>query len=215
MRSAGFGKTLQRSQTQRHVPKSNGSSAHGQGMIATGAPTIGVEEESDAARMKSVLEMDSLADYLAQADLANRTFASERERFLHPEDAAREYVPTGMLHDVPGATTTPGDFSFRELGVPRRPAWTPGVTTPEELAAREDAAFLAWRRGVALREEEIASLSRAGQGGGGLAPSVTPYEKNLHVWRQLWRVLERSAVVLNIVDARNPLFYLSEDLLRY
>lgn len=45
--------------------------------------------------------------------------------------------------------------------------------------------------------------------------SVTPYEKNLHVWRQLWRVLERSSVVLQIVDARNPLFYLSDDLRRY
>jgi large subunit GTPase 1 len=44
---------------------------------------------------------------------------------------------------------------------------------------------------------------------------VTPYEKNLHVWRQLWRVLERSSVVLQIVDARNPLFYLSEDLRKY
>ncbi|EED88213.1 predicted protein, partial [Thalassiosira pseudonana CCMP1335] len=35
------------------------------------------------------------------------------------------------------------------------------------------------------------------------------------VWRQLWRVLERSAVVLQIVDARNPLFYLSDDLRAY
>ena len=37
--------------------------------------------------------------------------------------------------------------------------------------------------------------------------AVTPFEKNLEVWRQLWRVIERSDVVIQIVDARNPLFY--------
>jgi ribosome biogenesis GTPase A len=45
--------------------------------------------------------------------------------------------------------------------------------------------------------------------------TVTPFEKNLEVWRQLWRVLERSACVVQIVDARNPLFYLSQDLRQY
>ncbi|GMH80262.1 hypothetical protein TL16_g08474, partial [Triparma laevis f. inornata] len=32
------------------------------------------------------------------------------------------------------------------------------------------------------------------------------------VWKQLWRVTERCAIVLQIVDARNPIFYLSADL---
>lgn len=44
---------------------------------------------------------------------------------------------------------------------------------------------------------------------------VTPFEKNLEVWRQLWRVLERSDVIVQVVDARDPLFYRSEDLEEY
>jgi len=36
---------------------------------------------------------------------------------------------------------------------------------------------------------------------------VTPFEKNLEVWRQLWRVIERSDITIQIVDARNPIFY--------
>lgn len=36
---------------------------------------------------------------------------------------------------------------------------------------------------------------------------ATPFEKNLNVWRQLWRVIERSDVVVQIVDARNPLVF--------
>jgi large subunit GTPase 1 len=37
----------------------------------------------------------------------------------------------------------------------------------------------------------------------------------LEVWRQLWRVIERSDLVVQIVDARNPLLFRSEDLERY
>lgn len=44
---------------------------------------------------------------------------------------------------------------------------------------------------------------------------VTPFERNLEVWRQLWRVLERSDIVVQIVDARHPLFFRCEDLDQY
>jgi len=44
---------------------------------------------------------------------------------------------------------------------------------------------------------------------------VTPFEKNLEVWRQLWRVLERSDIIVQVVDARNPLLYRCEDLENY
>jgi large subunit GTPase 1 len=39
--------------------------------------------------------------------------------------------------------------------------------------------------------------------------AITPFEKNIDVWRQLWRVIERADVLLQIVDARNPYFYYS------
>lgn len=91
--------------------------------------------------MKSVLEMDDLSDFLIQAQLANKDFVSEREQFLDVEDVGREYVPTGqpnaaIIHDdqghggACGAGEDDATFSFRELSVPRRPAWTAGVTTP-------------------------------------------------------------------------------------
>ena len=37
--------------------------------------------------------------------------------------------------------------------------------------------------------------------------SVTPYEKNIEVWKQLWRVVERSDLLIQIVDARNPTLF--------
>ena len=44
---------------------------------------------------------------------------------------------------------------------------------------------------------------------------VTPYEKNLEFWRQLWRVIERSDLVIQIVDSRHPLLFRSQDLEKY
>ncbi|KAK1742978.1 Ras GTPase, GNL1-like [Skeletonema marinoi] len=229
MRAAGFGKALQRSQVKRWTPKSNGASAHGQGMMGTGATSIGIEDPTEGTKkMKSVLEVDDLSDFLLQAQLANKDFESEREQFLEIDTVAREYVPAGgpqeatftsasriALYEDKEGGGVEENFAFQELSVPRRPAWTPGVTTAEELDQMENDTFLEWRRGVARREEQIAAMAFAKNGGGVAGASVTPYEKNLHVWRQLWRVLERSAVVLQIVDARNPLFYLSDDLRAY
>ena len=72
----------------------------------------------------------------------------------------------------------------------------------EELELNERTAFLDWRRQLAeLQDAEDFTL--------------TPFERNLEVWRQLWRVVERSDLVVQIVDARNPLCFWCEDLDRY
>jgi large subunit GTPase 1 len=44
---------------------------------------------------------------------------------------------------------------------------------------------------------------------------LTPFEKNIEVWKQLWRVIERSDIVVQIVDARNPLLFRCVDLEHY
>lgn len=50
--------------------------------------------------------------------------------------------------------------------------------TAEELQSKEKEEFLIWRRNLAIFQEESGLL-------------LTPYEKNLDFWRQLWRVVER------------------------
>lgn len=87
------------------------------------------------------------------------------------------------------------------MQIPRRPKWDAN-TTADELKKSENKAFLNWRRAMAVTEEDCNF-------------KVTPFEKNLDIWRQLWRVLERSDLVVQIVDARNPLLYYSKDLFDY
>ena len=45
--------------------------------------------------------------------------------------------------------------------------------------------------------------------------AITPFEKKIEVWSQLWRVIEKSDFLLQIFDARNPYFFFSEDLEKY
>lgn len=72
-------------------------------------------------------------------------------------------------------------------------------TSPEELKQAEKDNFLEWRRQLVRLEEEQNLI-------------LTPFERNLDFWRQLWRVIERSDIVVQIVDARNPLLFRCEDL---
>lgn len=85
--------------------------------------------------------------------------------------------------------------------IPRRPKWTTTMTA-EDLQTEENKEFLEWRRSLAMLQEQDGLL-------------LTPYEKNLEFWRQLWRVVERSDVIAQIVDARNPLLFWCEDLEKY
>ncbi len=41
---------------------------------------------------------------------------------------------------------------------------------------------------------------------------MTPFERNIEVWRQLWRVVERSDLIVQIVDAKRSLLFRSVDL---
>mmetsp|Transcript_4518 Transcript_4518/g.8695 ORF Transcript_4518/g.8695 Transcript_4518/m.8695 type:complete len:700 (+) Transcript_4518:122-2221(+) len=221
-RAAGMGKALQKSQSNKFKVKSNGSS-RGNGMAASGATSIGLEIDPNQAasyKIKSILETDDLTDFLARAELANKQFESERERFIVLDSVAQE-VSHGTSH-VPisaekaraveqvthkAISQASSRFDFKELSVPRRPKWDDS-TTPAELDHSEKEAFLNWRRKIAMYEEDIAASSAT-------KVTATPFEKNIEVWRQLWRVLERSHLVALVVDGRNPEFYISMDLRTY
>ncbi|RLN84231.1 hypothetical protein BBJ28_00013211 [Nothophytophthora sp. Chile5] len=153
-------------------------------------------------------------DFLASAVLANREFTAVKESIMLLEEADTgaqlvEYVhsnrprlrinDTYSSHFIPASRRKKNvvpEMTFAELKVPRRPQWD-ASTTADELNQLEKESFLTWRRDIALLEASSDNLE------------VTPFEKNLEVWRQLWHVRERSDIMVQIVDARNPLFYRS------
>lgn len=150
--------------------------------------------------MRSVTEQGALDEFLATAELAGTDFTAEKMnnvKIIHV-DQKNPYLLSAKEERV--AIRKHKDLKSN-LTVPRRPHWD-SSTSPEQLDHLERESFLNWRRGLAELQENQDLL-------------MTPFERNLEVWRQLWRVIERSDLVVQIVDARNPLLFRSEDLELY
>lgn len=148
--------------------------------------------------LQSVTEQSSMDDFLATAELAGTEFVAEKLNIKFVPAEARAGILTAeektrlkKLHED----------NQHFLRIPRRPHWDEG-TSPDALQQAEKDSFLEWRRELAQLEEEQKLI-------------LTPFERNLEFWRQLWRVIERSDVVVQIVDARNPLLFRCPDLELY
>lgn len=162
--------------------------------------TTEIQDGYDWGRLnlQSVTEESSFQEFLRTAELAGTEFQAEKLniQFVNPKSNV------GLLTRSERETAEKKHIDKKDLlKIPRRPKWTSEMTA-EDLHTQENQSFLEWRRGLALLQEEDGLL-------------MTPYEKNLEFWRQLWRVVERSDVVVQIVDARNPLLFRSEDLEKY
>ncbi|CAG08106.1 unnamed protein product [Tetraodon nigroviridis] len=148
--------------------------------------------------LQSVTEQSSMDDFLATAELAGTEFVAEKLniRFVPAEAragliSAEEKARLAKLHEE----------NKHFLRIPRRPCWDES-TSAEALQQAEKDTFLEWRRALAQLEEEQKLI-------------LTPFERNLEFWRQLWRVIERSDVIVQIVDGRNPLLFRCPDLESY
>ncbi|EDS31037.1 conserved hypothetical protein [Culex quinquefasciatus] len=162
--------------------------------------TTEVQDGYDWGRLnlQSVTEESSFQEFLRTAELAGTEFQAEKLNITYVNPKAK----VGLLTTNERVAIERKQVDKKNLlKIPRRPRWTK-ETTPEELQLLENENFLEWRRGLAALQEDDGLL-------------MTPYEKNLDFWRQLWRVVERSDIVVQIVDGRNPLLFRSEDLEKY
>eukprot|EP00808_Paulinella_micropora_P014118 g6449.t1 len=143
-------------------------------------------------QLSSVLDRADLDDWIEQAIQSNKEFAATKEKLvvMGPE-VVTKVVNGGMTGN------------YEVMKIPRRPLWTKDMDK-DALEQQESAAFLEWRKHLAELEENALGEKY-----------LTPFEKNIQVWKQLWRVLERSDVVVQILDARNPLLFRSPDLEAY
>ncbi|KAJ6904709.1 hypothetical protein NC652_022667 [Populus alba x Populus x berolinensis] len=150
-----------------------------------------------------VTEIDAVMEQVEEGDL----FSSSSSSVHHPVPNLLIKLDTGSgVSDMTAEEKREKQkkeeaLHASSLRVPRRPPWNAGMSV-EELDANEKQAFLSWRRSLASLEENENLV-------------LTPFEKNLDIWRQLWRVLERSDLLVMVVDARDPLFYRCPDLEAY
>jgi len=149
------------------------------------------KEQSRRQHLESVMERNALDEFLTEAIMKQQDFTAQRASVIMVGGATVVQVKPKEIKE---------QLEYEHIRIPRRPAWD-FTMSPDELTRREHENFLQWRRELAQYEE--ASHDK----------HATPYEKNIEVWKQLWRVAERSHVLAQIVDARNPLLYYCQDLL--
>ncbi|QDS70345.1 hypothetical protein FKW77_008861 [Venturia effusa] len=203
-KSVGLGNSLMNDRFGRN----KGSEMH-RGNAQEGIQRTGVtgekyvtnhKKEASWVKMRSVTEQAALDEFLSTAELAGTDFTAEKlnnVKIIHT-DQKNPYLLSAAEER---ATVKKHKENRTRITVPRRPNWDKN-TTPEELDESEKLSLLEWRRGLAELQESNDLL-------------MTPFERNLEVWRQLWRVIERSDLIVQIVDARNPLMFRCEDLERY
>ncbi|KAK6584467.1 hypothetical protein PZA11_002691 [Diplocarpon coronariae] len=157
-------------------------------------------KEASWVKMRSVTEQAALDEFLSTAELAGTDFTAEKMnnvKIIHTDQKNPYLLSAAEERAAVGKQKAHKD----RLTVPRRPQWD-ASTTPEQLDRMERDSLLEWRRGLAELQENNDLL-------------MTPFERNLEVWRQLWRVIERSDLIVQIVDARHPLLFRSDDLEKY
>lgn len=162
------------------------------------------KKEADWVKLRSVTQENALDEFLSTAELADTDFTADKNQQV-------KIIKVGntSIINSNGLLTTDEMLAIRQkhmifenkLTIPKRPKWNKNQSKLE-IDRQENLAFLEWRRQLAQLTENNDLL-------------LTPFERNLEVWKQLWRVVERCDLVVQIVDARNPLFFRSVDLEKY
>lgn len=152
-------------------------------------------EDFSRLPVRSVTEENTLTEFFSIAELANSDFTAQKKSF--------RFVTKGETLGLPSSTLRQQSDELHKvyqnlLKIPRRPRWTQEMT-PEQLNQLEKEEMLTWRRSLANLEQTKGVV-------------LTPFEKNIEFWRQLWRVVERSDILVQLVDARQPLLYYCSDL---
>ncbi|CEL53879.1 hypothetical protein RSOLAG1IB_06661 [Rhizoctonia solani AG-1 IB] len=97
------------------------------------------------------------------------------------------------------------EITDQGLTCPRRPKWRYEMTK-KEVEKNEEGLFAKW---IKQTDETINTWRQANlipvQGTSeSILPAPTYYERNIEVWRQLWRVCELSSILMVLLDARCP-----------
>lgn len=110
---------------------------------------------------------------------------TEDEIKKRKEDARKEIIPVSECKlEFDPAPYFCGD----ELGFPTRPKWSPDMTR-EQLDSREYGYFKDYLLNLKNRSDW---------------DQLSYFELNLETWRQMWRVMEMSDILVWIADARYP-----------
>ena len=168
-----------------------------------------IKEKENKGKLKSKIEsQDAIEDFGNLAQLANKKYEVIPEQVALQTVNTINIVPINQSNNILITNTLKNaDLSINNqeiqfLSIPKRPKWNKEIKK-EEFEKMEKESFLAWRKNLA--EEEMKNINM----------TITPFEKNFEVWKQLWIVVDKCQILFQIVDGRNPLYFHCPDLDSY
>ena len=168
-----------------------------------------IKEKENKGKLKSKIEsQDAIEDFGNLAQLANKKYEVIPEQIALQTVNTINIVPINQSNNILITNTLKNaDLSINNqeiqfLSIPKRPKWNKEIKK-EEFEKMEKESFLAWRKNLA--EEEMKNINM----------TITPFEKNFEVWKQLWIVVDKCQILFQIVDGRNPLYFHCPDLDSY
>ncbi|KAJ2082622.1 hypothetical protein H4R24_001452 [Coemansia sp. RSA 988] len=171
---------------------------HHDSTSATGAEAISASQNNTAPNNAAVAIPQTTN---ANGDGRNK-LTSQFDKLTRAEIEAnkqRSMQPLKRLSPEEGLTMSFDQTYSADVDIPVRPRWKYGEPK-EQIEARESAYFAEWLERIQQHKD---------------ADAVSLYEKNLEVWRQLWRVVEISDILLLVVDIRHPVLHFPPSLYRY
>ncbi|ORY97811.1 hypothetical protein BCR43DRAFT_523924 [Syncephalastrum racemosum] len=161
--------------------------------------------EEKSTHTTSVADHFVLGESLPSASQARPSDRPELVSYFEKQTPAeiqaarlRSMKPFDRLQPDAGLETSASDEPI--IPFPTRPTWDYNMTK-EELEEHESTYFENWMNET--RAKYDATHERC------------LFESNLEVWRQLWRVLEISDIILLIMDIRHPLIHFPQALYEY
>lgn len=168
-----------------------------------------INSKTEKGKLKSRIEgPDSITEFNDLASLTNKQYEVINEEEALQNINSISIVPVNQSSNIimnnilKNSNISIDKQGPQFLSIPKKPKYKEGMKKEEYLNLEKES-FLSWRKNLA--EEEMKNMNK----------SITPYEKNLEVWKQLWMTVEKSEILFQIVDGRNPLYYRCPDLENY
>ncbi|CAO1615458.1 unnamed protein product [Parajaminaea phylloscopi] len=169
------------------------------------------DEESQFSKLspKDLERMNLVATYTPlQRPIPPHFAVLDPERIEGKAGAARAGSP-----DAGTFTPTSSSESDADLTLPKKPRWRHDMSI-KEVQSNEESVFSNWLQDMDAKLRSTAAPALAKDASPAEPRCLLPglFERNVQVYRQLWRVTERSDILLVLVDARCPLLHLPPSL---
>ena len=168
-----------------------------------------IKEKEKKGKLKSKLEtQNAIEDYGNLTELSNKKFEVIPEQIALQAVNSINIIPINQSNNIlinnslKNSELKINDNEIQFLSIPKRPKWNKTIKK-EDYQKMEKESFLAWRKNLA--EEEMKNINL----------TISPFEKNFEVWKQLWIVVDKCQILFQIVDGRNPLYFHCPDLDSY